>query len=71
MSTPRNLLQEWFGVAATEAARTARLMCGVPDYDRYVAHMRRRHPDQQPMGYLEFFRSRQEARYGNGRARCC
>lgn len=54
------------------ARMTARLMIGVPDYDGYLAHMRRTHPEQTPMTYEEFFRDRQAARYaaGNGRA-CC
>jgi uncharacterized short protein YbdD (DUF466 family) len=49
-------------------------MVGVPDYDAYVQHMRLTHPDQPVMTYEEFFRERQEARYGgaDGRpGRCC
>lgn len=52
----------------------ARLMVGVPDYEYYVAHMRERHPGQPPMTYAEFFRNRQDARYGGkgrGGFRCC
>jgi uncharacterized short protein YbdD (DUF466 family) len=50
----------------------ARLMCGIPDYDGYVAHLRRHHPDRAVPSYEEFFRQRQDARYGrNGNARCC
>lgn len=52
-------------------AQAARLMVGVPDYGNYVAHMRATHPDQTPMNYEEFFRNRQEARYGRGRGGCC
>ena len=52
--------------------QTARLCCGVPDYDNYVEHMRINHPDQTPMTYEAFFRDRQEARYGGkGGAKCC
>lgn len=53
--------------------QTARLMVGLPDYDNYLNHMQANHPDQTPMSYEEFFRERQEARYGgNGKiARCC
>lgn len=54
--------------------RTAYLMVGVPDYDVYVAHMRSRHPERPVMSYSEFFRERQEARYGGGKGRpvrCC
>lgn len=49
----------------------ARMLVGVPDYDRYVAHMRERHPDQSPMSYAEFFRNRQDARYRGGKGPCC
>ncbi|ADV26672.1 protein of unknown function DUF466 [Pseudoxanthomonas suwonensis 11-1] len=52
--------------------QTARLCCGVPDYDNYVRHMLEKHPDREPMDYKTFFRERQEARFG-GRSgfRCC
>jgi uncharacterized short protein YbdD (DUF466 family) len=56
------------------AARTARLMIGVPDYDAYVAHRRSRHPGEPVMSFEEFFRERQSSRYGaNGGkiSRCC
>jgi uncharacterized short protein YbdD (DUF466 family) len=55
-------------------AKCACLMVGVPDYDTYVAHMRRQHPDRPVMSYDDFFRDRQNARYGaDGRRgfRCC
>ncbi|WP_412529064.1 YbdD/YjiX family protein [Burkholderia lata] len=48
-----------------------RLMVGLPDYDTYVAHMRATHPDRDPMTYEEFFRERQNARYGSGAGKCC
>jgi uncharacterized short protein YbdD (DUF466 family) len=53
--------------------RTARLMVGVPDYETYVAHRRANHPKEPIMTYVEFFRERQQARYGvgNGRFRGC
>jgi uncharacterized short protein YbdD (DUF466 family) len=50
------------------------LMVGVPDYDAYVAHVARAHPGRAPMTYVEFFRERQAARYGDGGTRgmrCC
>lgn len=52
--------------------RTARLMVGLPDYDAYLRHMATAHPGQPFMTRTEFFRNRQEARYGgkNG-GRCC
>lgn len=51
--------------------QTARLSIGVGDYEAYVAHQRAQHPDQPLMSYAEFFRSRQDARYGKGTSRCC
>ena len=54
------------------ARRTALLACGVPDYEGYVAHMRANHPGETPLPYGEFFRQRQDARYGRGgRSPCC
>lgn len=52
-------------------AEAARLAIGIPDYDRYLVHVRARHPERQPMTRDEFFRERMEARYGKGRSRCC
>jgi uncharacterized short protein YbdD (DUF466 family) len=53
-------------------AETARLMVGLPRYDAYRQHMAACHPDEAVMSEVEFFRDRQEARYG-GRSggRCC
>jgi uncharacterized short protein YbdD (DUF466 family) len=54
--------------------RTARLMVGVPDYEAYVAHRRAQHPGEPLMTYAEFFRERQDSRYGakGGKiSRCC
>ena len=42
---------------------TARLMVGVGDYQRYVAHMETAHPGQAPMSEAEYFRFCQESRY--------
>lgn len=53
--------------------QSLRLMIGVPGYGTYVEHMKSAHPDCAIMTYEEFFRERQEARYGGkGRLnRCC
>jgi uncharacterized short protein YbdD (DUF466 family) len=56
------------------AARTARLMVGVPDYENYVEHRRRFHPGDPIMSYEEFFRERQRVRYAVEKGRfkgCC
>ncbi|MBA3756158.1 MAG: YbdD/YjiX family protein [Nitrosomonas sp.] len=56
-----------------QLSQSMRLMVGVPEYSTYVDHMRNTHPDQPIMSHAEFFRERQEARYGgNGKiSRCC
>ncbi|MBV9489000.1 MAG: YbdD/YjiX family protein [Verrucomicrobia bacterium] len=57
-----------------DAAKTARLMVGVPDYDNYVEHRKTFHPNEPIMTYREFFWERQNARYGCGNGRfkgCC
>ena len=54
--------------------QAARMLVGMPDYDNYVEHMQNKHPDKPVMSYEEFFRERQDARYGGGNGRpvrCC
>lgn len=53
------------------AVQTARLCCGVPDYDTYVRHLRAHHPERPVPSYAQFFRERQQARYRGGGGRCC
>jgi uncharacterized short protein YbdD (DUF466 family) len=53
------------------AAQTARLCCGVPDYEGYLRHLREHHPEQVVPSYAEFFRERQLARYEGTGGRCC
>ncbi|HWU03881.1 MAG TPA: YbdD/YjiX family protein [Novosphingobium sp.] len=50
----------------------ARAMVGLGDYEAYVRHMTAHHPDRPAMSRAQFFRDRQEARYGgkNG-GKCC
>jgi uncharacterized short protein YbdD (DUF466 family) len=50
---------------------TARLMVGQPSYEAYLEHVRQRHPSRRPMTRVEFFRDREQARYGKGGGRCC
>ncbi len=50
--------------------QTAHSMLGVPDYDAYVAHFARSHPERQALDREEFFRERQAARFGSV-LRCC
>ena len=48
-----------------------RTVIGVPDYERYVRHMRARHPECALLTKDEFARMRLEARYSRPGSRCC
>jgi uncharacterized short protein YbdD (DUF466 family) len=70
-----NIMRAELAKAGQYLGQAMRLMVGLPDYSNYVTHMEQNHPDQPVMSYEEFFRERQDARYGgtgNGRStRCC
>lgn len=57
--------------AVRRAAVVIRRVIGVPDYERYVAHVRAAHPGTVPMSRAEFERSRLEDRYSKPGQRCC
>jgi len=48
-----------------------RVIIGVPDYARYLAHQRAKHPDATPLSREEFARERERARYEGTGSRCC
>ncbi len=48
-----------------------RRIIGAPDYERYVAHMRRCHPGERPLTRAEFSRLRLEEKYSKPGSRCC
>lgn len=52
-------------------AAVVRRMIGVPDYETYLAHMRREYPGCTPMDQRTFERERLTARYKATGARCC
>ena len=57
--------------ALQRAAEVVRRVVGVPDYQRYVTHVRTCHPGQAPMSREEFERSRLEDKYSRPGQRCC
>ena len=59
------------GEALRRAASIVRRVIGVPDYERYVEHVRTCHPETQPMSRLDFERSRLEDKYSKPGQRCC
>jgi len=54
-----------------DTANVIRRVIGVPDYDRYVAHVRQHHPGGQVMSRAEFIQQRQVDRYSRPGSRCC
>lgn len=62
------------GRLARRVRQTASLMVGQPDYETYLAHRAQLHPDETPMSRTEFFRNRENSRFGvgnNSGFRCC
>lgn len=48
-----------------------RAILGVPDYGRYLAHMRSAHPGDRVMSETEFNHVRMNDRYNRAGTRCC
>ncbi|MGH7702528.1 MAG: YbdD/YjiX family protein [Gemmatimonadales bacterium] len=48
-----------------------RRLVGMPDYQRYVAHLRAQHPERPVPSEREFYTEFVEAKYGHGASRCC
>jgi uncharacterized short protein YbdD (DUF466 family) len=53
------------------AADVVRRVIGVPDYDRYIAHVHACHPGTAPMSREEFAQERLNSRYEKPGSRCC
>jgi uncharacterized short protein YbdD (DUF466 family) len=52
-------------------ARVVRRIVGVPDYEAYLRHARRAHPDAVPLTRDVYVRECLEARYSRPGSRCC
>ncbi len=48
-----------------------RRIFGMPDYARYLAHLRARHPERPVPTEREFCEEFLRARYADGPTRCC
>ena len=44
---------------------------GIPDYERYLAHMRSSHPGDRVMTETEFDHTRMNDRYNKPGSKCC
>lgn len=68
--TAREFVRE-AGARIERGAAIVRRIIGVPDYDRYVAHVRAAHPGATPMTCEEFTQERLKDRYSKPGTRCC
>ena len=50
---------------------TVRAIAGMPDYEAYVAHLRRCHPERPVPTERRFYDEFVKRRYGDGPTRCC
>lgn len=46
-------------------------IAGMPDYRRYVEHLKACHPDRPVPDEQEYFEQFLNAKYGGGASRCC
>ena len=51
--------------------QACRQLFGIPDYDRYVAHVRTNHPGEPILSEREFHVLAIDRRYGRMSPRCC
>lgn len=54
-----------------EARRVLLRVCGMPDYEQYVLHLRACHPEHVVPTERQFFEEYLRARYEGGPTRCC
>ena len=54
-----------------ELRQAVRQVFGIPDFDRYVAHMQHKHPGGPRLSEREFYAMAIDRRYGAARPRCC
>lgn len=62
---------EEFARRLRTAGCVARAVLGVPDYERYLAHVRAIHLHRTPLTREEFVRERLNDRYSRPGTRCC
>lgn len=51
--------------------KVCRQVFGIPDYERYLEHMRAHHPDAPVLSAREFHAQAIERRYARNGPRCC
>jgi len=48
-----------------------RNLSGDDAYERYLAHLKRHHPEAKPLSRRNFYLSEQQRRWNGGPNRCC
>jgi uncharacterized short protein YbdD (DUF466 family) len=62
---------EFISSLFSRSASFIRAVLGVPDYGRYLAHMREAHPGDRVMSETEFNHTRMNDRYNRPGSKCC
>ena len=52
-------------------SQACRQIVGIPDYDRYLAHMAEHHPGEPVLSREEYFARAIDRKYGGSGPRCC
>jgi len=62
---------EFISSLFSRSASFIRAVLGVPDYGRYLAHMREAHPGDRVMSETEFNHTWMNDRYNRPGSKCC
>lgn len=46
-------------------------IAGAPNYERYLEHLKKHHPEQTPLSKKEFYRKMNDEKYGGKTIRKC
>jgi uncharacterized short protein YbdD (DUF466 family) len=52
-------------------AAVCRQIFGIPDYERYLRHMRTRHPQAPVLSERDYHANATDRKYGRNGSRCC
>jgi len=63
--------QRGSGAVLGGLASLLRRICGMPDYQAHVTHLRIYHPERAVPTEREFYDDYVRSRYGDGPTRCC
>ena len=64
-------VRDWLIQIAAQVRPAYHQIFGIPDYQRYLAHIAAHHPDQVPLSRREFSARAIERKYCRSGTRCC